>query len=305
MSRRPEEQKQWHPVLVDGLRYLLAPHLHIDPERGLATLPTRVDVMVVQREAGQELAFPYHHLGATTLIELESPGKWATWRVLSKVYVDGLLYRLVGGIEEAAQVTLWLVVSRASRRFFSLVRKELGSVESLGGGLWRAAFLGSPLVIVHLEELPLSLETLPLLLVYQGPRELEIVAYVLKEAREHPLFMEQALVFHARAMKEVLAMEGINVEAYRKLANVKDIIDLFGRRILIEEMGESEIIREIGKGRIIREIGEEEVIREIGEEKIIREIGEERLLEDLYRQMGPERLRAFLDQKEQEPPGRK
>jgi hypothetical protein len=124
--------------------------------------------------------------------------------------------------------------------------------------------MGSPLVIVHLEELPLSLETLPLLMVYKGPREPEIAAFVLKQAREHPMFLEQAIVFHARAMKEVLTMEGINVEAYRKLANVKDIIDLFGRRILIEEMGE------------------------------------EKVLEDLYREMGPERLREFLERKERE-----
>jgi hypothetical protein len=119
-------------------------------------------------------------------------------------------------------------------------------------------------------------------MVYQGSREREIAAFALKHAREHPLFMEQAVVFHARAIREVLTMEGINVEAYRKLANVKDIIDLFGRRILIEEMGE------------------EEVIQQIGEDRIIRRIGKERLLEDLYREMGAERLREFLEQKERE-----
>jgi len=201
---------------------------------------------------------------------------------LCKVCVDGLLYRLAEGLERASQVSLWLLVSRASGRFFSFVRRELGGVEPVGPELWRATFMGSPLVILNLEELPLNLETLPLLMVYRGPREREIAAFVLKEAREHPLFMEQAIIFHAGAMKEVLTMEGINVEAYRKLANVKDIIDLFGRRILIEEMGE------------------EEVIREIGEDRIIRKIGEDRVLEDLYRAMGPERLREFLNRKERE-----
>jgi hypothetical protein len=271
MLKKPRERKQWHPVLVDGLRYLLSPRLRIDPEHGLAALPTRVDVMVVKQDPGQGLAFPYNHLGATTLVELESPGAWAGWRALCKVCVDGLLYRLTEGLKQAAQVTLWLLVSRASEAFFSHLRRELGTVESLGSGLWRTTFMGSPLVVVNLEELPLNLETLPLLMVYRGPREREIVAFVLKHAREHSLFMEQAIVFHTRATKEALAMEGINVEAYRKLANVKDIIDLFGERFLIEE---------------------------IGEDRIIREIGEDRLLEKLYHRTGPERLREFLDRKE-------
>ncbi|MDI6793090.1 MAG: hypothetical protein QME81_09520 [bacterium] len=264
MPEKPDERKQWHPVLVDGLRYLLASHLRIDPEHGVAALPTRVDVMVLKRYPDQDLAFPYNHLGITTLVELESPGKWATWRVLCKTCVDHLLYRLTENLEQTANVNLWLLVSRASEAFFSLVQRELGVLKPLGSGLWRTVFMGSPLVVVHLEELSLSLETLPLLMVYQGPREREIAEFALKHAREHPLFMEQAIVFHARAMKEVLVMEGINVEAYRKLANVKDIIDLFGRRILIEEMGE------------------------------------DRLLEDLYREMGPERLLEFLDRKERE-----
>jgi hypothetical protein len=63
MPKKPVERKQWHPVLVDGLRYLLAPRLRIDPERGVAALPTRVDVMVVKQAPGQKLAFPYDHLG--------------------------------------------------------------------------------------------------------------------------------------------------------------------------------------------------------------------------------------------------
>ncbi|MDI6794739.1 MAG: hypothetical protein QME81_18040 [bacterium] len=290
MPERPEERKQWHPVLVDGLRYLLASHLRIDPEHGVAALPTRVDVMVVKRDPDQDLVFPYNHLGIATLVELESPGEWATWRVLCKICVDHLLYRLTENLEQTAHVTLWLLVSRASETFFSLVQRELGTVEPLGSGLWRTVFMGNPLVVVHLQELPLSLETLPLLMVYQGPREREIAKFVLKYAREHPLFMEQAIAFHARAMKEVLVMEGINVEAYRNLANVKDIIDLFGPRILIEEIGEK---------KFIQEIGEKKVIRQIGEKKFIQEIGEDRLLEDLY-EMGPERLQKFIDRKERE-----
>ncbi|MBI3947837.1 MAG: hypothetical protein HY321_18095 [Armatimonadetes bacterium] len=141
-------------------------------------------------------------------------------------------------------------------------------------------------LIVDLDALPLSVQALPLLMVYQGPRKQDIVEFVLEHGRGHRLFLEQAFTYHSLAVKEVLAMRSSSIEAYRKLVNpddINNIIDalemLFGRRALIER------------------IGEEDVIREIGEEKIIREIGEERLVEDLIAGLGAERLRELVERK--------
>ena len=57
-------------------------------------------------------------------------------------------------------------------------------------------------------------------------------------------------------------MKGINLEAYRPLMDVKDIVKLWGPRILIEEMGEEEAIRTIGEEKVVRTIGEQR-LREI------------------------------------------
>jgi hypothetical protein len=56
-----------------------------------------------------------------------------------------------------------------------------------------------------------------------------------------------------------MTMLGMTPEAFRQLANAKDVLDLFGPQIVIEEMG---------KEKLIRAIGEEEVLRTIGEDRI-------------------------------------
>ena len=63
-------------------------------------------------------------------------------------------------------------------------------------------------------------------------------------------------------------MLGMTPEAFRRLANAKDIIDLFGPRIVIEEMGEEKLISAIGEEKLISAIGEEKFIQTIGEDRL-------------------------------------
>ena len=251
-----EPRKQWHPVLVDGLRYLLGDRLRIEAEHAVSALPTRIDLLVISPGLGDDLESPYDRLSAATLAELESPGEWATWKSLRKLYVDGGLYSLDRELERMSGIGLWLVASRMSVEFLQAAAAELGPLEQVGSGLWEGRFIGSPVLFIHLHELPLSVATLPLLMVYKGPREREIAEFALEQGRQYEFFAEQAVAFHPHAVGEVLAMKGMNVEAYRQLANVKDIVALFGPRILIEEMGTKEAIRAIGEEEVIRAIGE-------------------------------------------------
>lgn len=266
-----EERKQWHPVLVDGLRYLLPGVFHIDPEHGLAALPTRVDAMLMRQVQGRALPFPYNHLGAVTLMELVSPGEWVTWREVSKLCVDGLLHRLSEDIEDTAHVSLWLVASRMSAAFLDGLTEELGPVEQIAPGLWQTRHMRSPLVVVHLHDLPLTVETLPFLMVYRGPREREIAAFVLEHGFEQPFFVEQTAFFHRKVLEEVLAMKGMSIEAYRDIADLQGVILYYGKRNLIDE---------------------------IGEEEFIRGIGEERLFRDLVQRLGADRVRELIAQAE-------
>ena len=265
---RQDAPKQWHPVLVDGLRVILGNRLRIEPEHAVAALPTRIDVLVLTPASGEGLEPPYDRLAQATLVELESPGEWATWRSLHKLYVDGTLYSLDQDVADMTRIGLWLVTSRLSSEVLRFAESEVGPLKEVGPGLWEGSFIGSPVLLVHLHELPLSLPVLPLLMVYQGPREAAIAEFALAHGVQYPFFVEQAVTFHPRAVEEVLRMKGMNVEAYRKLANVKDIVHLFGPRILIEEMGPRAVIEEMGSRAVIEEIGPEEVVRTLGEDRL-------------------------------------
>jgi hypothetical protein len=239
-------------------------------------------------------------------MELVSPGEWATWRGLRKLYVDGVLYGLDQDTREMSGIGLWLLASRMSPEFLEHVREDLGELEVVGPGLYRASFCGSQVLLVHLHELPLSVVAIPLLMVYKGPREEEIAKFVFVEGQDYSLFTEQAFSLHFHAVKEVLAMMGMTPETFRQLANAKEIIDWFGPKIVIEEMGEEKLIQAIGEEQFIRTIGEGKVIRTIGGEQFIRTIGEEEIIrtigeEEIVRTIGKHRIRELLDKMDKAP----
>jgi hypothetical protein len=252
-----DARKQWHPVLVDGLRYLLGKTLRIEPEHAVSALPTRVDVLVMTPEPTAILPAPYDLLSRHTLVELVSPGVWATWRPLRKLYADAALYSLDQDIANTEDIGLWLVASRWSRQFLELARKELGPLDRIGPGIYQAASHGSRVVLIHLHELPLSIAAIPLLMVYQGPRENEIARFVIEQESGYHLFTEQAFSFHPYAVKEAMAMLEMTPEAFRRVADAKGIVDLFGTKILVEEMDKKDVIRAIGEEEVIRTIGED------------------------------------------------
>ena len=268
--------------MVEGLEYLLDRYLEIQPEYALAKLPVRVDILLRKRDPAAELQFPYSHLAATTLVELVTPGEWATWRRLCKLLGESLLYSSREGLAPRADVADWLVASRMSQQFLRLVAEAFGGLVPVGPGVWRAVRAVRPLVLIHLGQLPLTVDALPLLMAYKGRREPEIAEFALEHAGEHLLFLQQAVSLHSRAVREVVQMKTKYPEVYRDLADLRGIIDLFGEE------------------RIIQEIGEEKILRGIGEEKILREIGEERVVEDLLKDIGAERLREIVERKTRE-----
>jgi hypothetical protein len=118
------------------------------------------------------------------------------------------LYGLKEERDEDAITGLWLVASHMSARFLELTRRRRNGLEQVGQGVWQGQFEDSPLTLVHLHELPLTLETLPLLMVYKGPREHEIVRFAIRQGREHSFFVEQAETFHPKALQDVIRTIG-------------------------------------------------------------------------------------------------
>jgi len=116
-----------------------------------------------------------------------------------------------------------------------------------------------------------------LMMAYKGSRENEVAEMALRYGRQYPMFLEQAAVYHARAMGDVMTMHGFGPEVYRPLVDMKALVHFLGEHALIEE------------------IGTERIIQEIGEERFIQEIGKERLLQDLLAKLGPEKSREILE----------
>ena len=285
-GQTPEQRKQWHPVLIDGLRYFFGGRLRVEPEVALSALPTRVDAMLIQQEEQGGWPYPYTELGPTTLVELVSPGDWATWRHSRKLLGDWVFWSLREDREDMGDVASWLISSRVSDAFIDWLGEEFGQAQVVGPGVTRFNCHGSPFVVVNLHTLPLTVESLPLMMAYKGPRETEVAEMALKHGRQYPMFLEQAAVYHGSAMREALMIHGFGPEVYRPLIDMDALIELIGTQTMIEGIGE---------GRFIKEIGERRIINEIGEERIINEIGEERLLKDLITRLGPERAREILE----------
>jgi hypothetical protein len=241
--------------------------------------------MLLQQEGGV-WPYPYNELGRTTLVELVSPGEWATWRRSRKLLGDWVFWSLREDRKDMGEVASWLIASRVSDTFLEWLGEEFGWLQEVGPGLMRAKFHSSAFLVVNLQSLPLTMESLPLMMAYKGPREKEVAEMALRHGRQYPMFLEQTAAYHAHAMREVLTMHGFGPEVYRPLVDMKALIDL---------LGEHELIQEIGAERVIQDIGEERIIQEIGEERIIQEIGEERLLQDILTRLGPERTREILE----------
>jgi hypothetical protein len=98
----------------------------------------------------------------------------------------------------------WLSASRMSARFLDRAGKALQNMEEEGPGLYTGRVLEIPVVIAHLEKLPLTIETLLLLMVYRGTREEEIAEFAVEQRDEYGLFARQAFVFHPRVMPQMM-----------------------------------------------------------------------------------------------------
>jgi hypothetical protein len=106
---------------------------------------------------------------------------------------------------------------------------------------------------------------LPLLMVAKGPREREVVEFVIDHYREYPQYVRFLQELHVHILREVLRMKQLSPEQIG--IDYRALLDL---------------------------IGEERAIDLIGEERAIDLIGEERLLEDLLRRKGDDWVRARL-----------
>jgi len=139
-------------------------------------------------------------------VEYKSPDDTATQEDLIKLEIYGLLYALREGIAPRRDLTLWLVASHFHRQVSRAGGAVLAGEQDLGAGVTGGTLDGFPTFCIDLHRLPVQPATLPLLMVAKGPREREVVEFVVDHFREYPRHGQLLRELHVETLQEVLRM---------------------------------------------------------------------------------------------------
>lgn len=270
----------WHPLLAQFLRHDYAELFDIQSALKLGGMPLEADLGLIRKPEGVrvEPPFPFNHLGQCTIGEFKGPHDTANQDSLAQLEVYGILYQQQEGLQRR-NVTLWLIASDFVEEINDSERAYLENLQEVGPGLYHGILDRFPTYLVNLGELPISAATLPLLMVYRGPREREIMEYLLDHRDEFFYYFVFAIMMHLEALQEVLAMRNLKLEE----------LDL-NAETLVNAAGEERVLSWIGEEKVIRLLGEEKILSDL-----VRMLGEERTLADLARMLGKERIQQLLD----------
>jgi hypothetical protein len=239
----------------------------------------------------------------TTIAELKGPGDTAIWEDLAQIESYGCLYqkRDENKIEDRSQITLWLISSKFSQNFNQPPGDYIDNLTSVGKGVSSGFLAKFPIYLVDLGELPITLATIPLLMVYEDrkEREKEIIRFVIEHYDELRKYGNFLFTLHIRALEEVL--EEMDLSNLRGLElDVPGIIDLLGLDRIVETAGEDKLMEKIGEDRLIQKIGEDRLIQKIGKDKLIQKIGPEEAIEIASLYLTRKRIEEILDKKKKE-----
>ena len=118
-----------------------------------------------------------------------------------------------------------------------------------------------PIYLIDLGKLPITLHTIPLLIVYKGDdeREKEIIKFFIEYYQELKRYSHFFSTIHTQALKEVL--DEMDLRNLRGLDfDVPAIINLLGKKKLIETIGREEVLETIGLDNVIETAGQENVL---------------------------------------------
>ncbi|MBC8236478.1 hypothetical protein H8E77_43585 [bacterium] len=243
-------RRQWHPLLAQFLREDYNDRLSIKDSLKLGRMPLEMDLLITPSVPTTQLPYPFMYLGeTTTLAELKGPGDTAIWEDLAQIESYACLYqkRDESKIEDRSQITLWLISSKFSENFNQPPGDYIENLTSVGEGVSGGSLAKFPIYLIDLGELPITLDTIPLLMVYEDrkEREKEIIRFVIEHYDELRKYGSFLFTLHIRALKEVL--EEMDLRNLRGLElDVPGIIDLLGLDRIVETAGKNKLIQKIG-----------------------------------------------------------
>ncbi|HKI32474.1 MAG TPA: hypothetical protein VKA46_11440 [Gemmataceae bacterium] len=251
----------WHPFLADMLRLSYANHLLIQEQLPLGDLPLEADLLLIRRDPKVVLPFPLEFLGQRTLVEYKSPEDTADQAALEQLEIYAMLYVRREGLRRRGDLTLWLMASRFAVNVSQPGRAELVGLQQVGPGVSRGTLDGFPTMLVDLQGVPFSPDTVPLHMVGRGAQERALTEYLIDHRQDYPKQFELLQRLHARSLLEVLSMRnvtpeqmGLDYDALIRLIGRDRALDLIGPKQATEHFGLKALLDEAAK-----EHGDQEV----------------------------------------------
>jgi len=137
---------------------------------------------------------------------LKGPGGTATFREIAQVENYGCLYQLrKAKIKDRSKITLWLIASKFSSTFNQSPSDYIDNLTEIGDGVKKGSLAKFPIYLIDLGKLPITLHTIPLLIVYKGvkKREKEIIRFFIEHYQELRRYSRFFSTIHTRRLKEV------------------------------------------------------------------------------------------------------
>ena len=272
----------WHPLLAQFLREDYGDRLEVKDCVKIGKMPLELDILITPSVPTEKLPYPFNYLGETTIAELKGPGDTATWREIAQVGNYGCLYQLrKAKVKDRGKITLWLIASKFSLTFNQPPEDYIDNVKNIGDGVKKGFLAKFPIYLIDLGKLPITLHTIPLLMVYKGDeeREKEIIRFFIEHYQELKRYSQFFHTIHTRRLEEVL-----------------DEMDLRNLRGL--DLDVPAIINLVGKERVIETIGLDNMIETVGLDKVVETAGREKVVEIIFPNLTKEQIKKLIAQNE-------
>jgi hypothetical protein len=271
---------QWHPIFAQLLRPAVEAYYEVQTTVPVGDAPREADFVLLRRTASAVPPFRgmWRHLTPWNVFEFKGPS------VVPRRRDADLLIELGLGIDRRLRtarplrkrrpmrredMSFWYLANRLGRRFMQDAAEALGSLESLGSGMWRCQALGHPVFLISGVDLPVEEDSLPLHLVGREPlaTELEVARLVLGQPELQARYGGWAASLHPAAWKEMEAMARTAGKALT--VDFRPAIETLGLDYVLEQVGIARVIEQIGPDRMLAELGDKVVAKRMGLERYL------------------------------------
>ncbi|MHA1402543.1 MAG: hypothetical protein ACTSSI_02175 [Candidatus Helarchaeota archaeon] len=279
----------------------------IHQDVSVGKLPLKIDLVVKRLKNPQkEMTIPLleRYFKDINLIEFKSSHDRPKKQDLAKLigYL-GLYCNQYGlGIENiCTQFTLWYISARQPSFFKELIKKKILLKMDYSGFYRLQVSFPCPYFLLIINELKISEQNLPLLLLSSGDTLKKTIRLMVREGiiQRSPLEKYLSLVFLIN-YKEVCEMTEIksrlpesvreNIRLAIKHIGIKEVINKLGWDEIIKEVGLKELIKEIGLKELIKEVDLKELIKEVDLKELIKEVD----LKELIKSIGIDKIDSIL-----------